>query len=112
MSDYAYLRQNILELYDSLVSKKMFVNEAEKSEHLNPLNSILEKKRIDLCEKSLIIKLWTKFLMLVAVLRKIVHADRTGLLKVHLSALQIYLAIFEAAGHELLEMFAYIFKQC
>lgn len=51
-NDYADLRQNLLELYGILVSKKKSVNEAKKLEKLNRLDSILKKRKGLICVRN------------------------------------------------------------
>ena len=86
-------------LYSSFLSGETTLGEAACSEVLIQLETVTEKKKIELAQTSKTSQLWLNYQRTVGMARMLIKADRTGSWLMHLQAVSNCLIVFAAAGY-------------
>ena len=85
-------------IYEKLLSGDIKITDAEIPE-ASDLNNSIAEYQLNMSKKSKTGKLWVGYRKIVAILRKMLHADRESTFQLQLEALADALPIFAASGH-------------
>lgn len=97
--EFASLVEQSEEMYSTLLTGETTFESVVTSDTMATINLELAKRKTELYARSKTSQLWLNYQKMLAVVRALIMADRTGSWLLHLSAVSECLPIFAAAGH-------------